>query len=291
MNNFGENITFVIVSYNSDYVIERCINSINRNIKIIIVENSCSIQTKNYLENKFENVEVLVAEENLGYGRGNNLGISRVRTKYVFILNPDAFLEVNCLDELHKAQVILQDNFTILAPNYKSNYGFFLENASKFHIKDYKNHNLLVEIKEVDYVIGFAMLINLQKINFKDVFDKNFFLYLEEIDLCKRIKNTGGNIFIVKNAKVQHLENQSTKQSLNIEICKNWHWMWSLFYYNRKHFGIIAAYKVTISKFCSSLYKFLIGLVFFKKKKYLIYKYRLLGLIAAFRGKDSWFRP
>jgi len=291
MNNFEKNITFVIVSFNSDHVIERCINSINRNIKIIVVENSGSIQIKNYLENKFSNVEVIIAEENLGYGRGNNLGMTRVRTKYAFILNPDAFLEENCLEEMHKAQFTLKDNFTILAPNYNYNHGFFLENASGFNIKDYKNHNLQDEIKEVDYVIGFAMLINLQKINFKDIFDKNFFLFLEEIDLCKRIKNIGGNIFIVKNAKVKHLEGQASKRNLNIELCRNWHWMWSLFYYNRKHFGIIVAYKVTISKFFSSIYKLLVGLIFFKKEKYLTHKYRILGLIAAYTGKNSWFRP
>lgn len=202
MNNFENNITFVIVSFNSDHVIERCINSINRNIKIVVVENSGNIQIKNYLENKFLNVEVIIAEENLGYGRGNNLGMASVHTKYAFILNPDAFLEENCLEEMQKAQFTLKDNFTILAPNYNYNHGFFLKNASGFNIKDYKNHNLQDEIKEVDYVIGFAMLINLQKINFKDIFDKNFFLFLEEIDLCKRIKNMGGNIFIVKNAKL-----------------------------------------------------------------------------------------
>jgi len=291
MNNFEKNITFVIVSFNSDHVIERCVNSINRNIKIIVVENSGSIQIKNYLENKFSNVEVIIAEENLGYGRGNNLGMARVHTKYAFILNPDAFLEENCLEEMHKAQFTLKDNFTILAPNYNYNHGFFLENASGFNIKDYKNHNLQDEIKEVDYVIGFAMLINLQKINFKDIFDKNFFLFLEEIDLCKRIKNIGGNIFIVKNAKVKHLEGQASKRNLNIELCRNWHWMWSLFYYNRKHFGIIVAYKVTISKFFSSIYKLLVGLIFFKKEKYLTHKYRILGLIAAYTGKNSWFRP
>ena len=48
---------------------------------------------KNYLENKFSNVEVVIAKQNLGYGKGNNLGISKVKSQYVFILNPDAVLE------------------------------------------------------------------------------------------------------------------------------------------------------------------------------------------------------
>ena len=241
MKTFENNITFVIVSFKSDHIIERCIKSINPNIKIIIVENSGNLHTKNYLENKFLNVEVIIANENLGYGKGNNLGISRVNTQYAFILNPDAALEENSLKELYKAQLKLQDDFAILAPNLLNNYGYFLN----------KNNNLNKEILEVDYVKGFAMLINLKKINLKEMFDENFFLFLEEIDLCKRIKKKGGKIFIVKNSKVQHLGKQASENILNIELCRNWHWMWSLFYYNYKHFGIINAYRIAIIKFFS----------------------------------------
>ncbi len=69
------------------------------------------------------------------------------------------------------------------------------------------------EILEVDYVKGFAMLINLKNIIFNKIFDENFFLFLEEIDLCKRIKDIGGKIFVVENAKVQHLAKQASGDS------------------------------------------------------------------------------
>ena len=126
MNNFEKNITFVIVSFKSGHIIEKCIRSINSSIKIIVVENSDNIEVKNCLENKFLNVEVIMAKENLGYGRGNNLGLSKVNTQYAFILNPDATLEENSLKELYKAKLILKDDFAILAPNLLNNYGYFL---------------------------------------------------------------------------------------------------------------------------------------------------------------------
>ena len=281
MNNFEKNITFVIVSFKSDHIIEKCIRSIKSSIKIIVVENSCNIHSKNYLENKFSNVEVIIAKENLGYGRGNNLGLSYVNTKYAFILNPDATLEENSLKELYKAQLILQDDFAILAPNLSNNYGYFSK----------KKNDSQDEILEVDYVKGFAMLINLKKINFDKIFDENFFLFLEEIDLCKRIKNDGKKIFVIKKSKVQHLAKQASEYSLNIELCRNWHWMWSLFYYNYKHFGVLAAYKTTISKFFSSIFKLFIALAFFNKKIFLIHYYRLKGLFNAFLKKPAWLRP
>ena len=281
MNNFEKDITFVIVCFKSGHVIEKCIKNINSSIKIIVVENSDNSNFKKYLENKFSNVEVIIAKENLGYGKGNNLGISKVNTKYVFILNPDVRLQDNTLKELYKAQLILQDNFSVLAPNTLDNYGYFTEQNNNYHD----------EIIEVDYVKGFAMLINLKKVIFEKIFDENFFLFLEEIDLCKRIKNNGGKIFLVKNSKVQHLAKQATENNLNIELCRNWHWMWSLFYFNYKHFGFFIAYKVVFNKFLSSLFKLFIGLLFFDKKKILIHYYRLSGLFNAFLRKRSWLRP
>ena len=281
MNNFEKNITFVIVSFKSSHIIEKCIQSINSNIKIIVVENSDNVVVKKYLENKFSNVEVIITKQNLGYGKGNNFGISKVKTQYAFILNPDAILEKNCLSELSKAQINLKDDFTILAPNLSNNYGYFSS----------PKNNLQNEILEVDYVKGFAILINLKKINFDKIFDENFFLFLEEIDLCKRIKNSGGKIFVAMNSKVQHSGKQASEYSLNIELCRNWHWMWSLFYYNYKHFGVLVAYKVTISKFFSSIFKLFVALVFFNKKFFLIHYYRLNGLFNAFLKKPAWLRP
>jgi len=281
MNNFEKNITFIIVSFKSGHIIEKCIKSINPKIKIIIVENSNDSHIKVYLESKFSNVEVIIAKENLGYGRGNNLGISKIKTQFAFILNPDATLQDSSLQELYKAKCLLQDDFTILAPNLFDNYGYFID----------QNNNLQKDVLEVDYVKGFAMLINLKKINFDKLFDENFFLFLEEIDLCKRIRNDGGKIFVAQKSTIQHLGKQASESSLNVELCRNWHWMWSLFYYNHKHYGILIAYKVTIGKFFSSIIKLFFSLLFFNKKKILINSYRLSGLFNAFLKKPSWLRP
>ena len=279
MNEFEKNITFVIVSFRSDNVIDKCVQSINPNIKIIVVENSNNISIKNHLEKKFSNVEVLISGDNIGYGRANNLGISKVKTKYVFILNPDAYLDKYTLQELFSVKNILNEDFSILSPKIYNNEIFNSINEEK------KN------FIEVDFVKGFAMLLNLKKVNFTKIFDENFFLFLEEIDLCKRIKERGEKIYIACKAKVYHNAKKSSGSEFQIELCRNWHWMWSLYYYNFKHFGLFAAYKITFYKFISSLIKMLLSILLMKKKKYLIHKYRMLGLINAYKGKASWLRP
>ena len=280
MSEFEKNITFIIVSFRSDNVIQKCIESISPNCKVIVVENSQNTSIKKYLEKKFSNVRVLITGENLGYGRGNNLGISKVKTKYAFILNPDAYLEKNTLKELNNTKCILHEEFSILSPT-------ICDNKKYYKSFNGKEKNFI----EVDFVKGFAMLLNLEKINFNEIFDKKIFLFLEEIDLCKRIKESGGKIYIACKGKIYHNAKESSGNEFEIELCRNWHWMWSLYYYNFKHFGMFSAYKITLYKFISSLLKILLSRILMKKKKYLIYKYRLLGLINAYKKKDSWLRP
>ena len=283
MDKFKKKITFIIVTYRSQNVIHRCIKSINSKIKIIVIENSNNFSIKKDLEKKYSNVQVVMSRKNLGYGRGNNLGLKKVKTQYAFIISPDAYLDKNTLPEIKKSIDLLNDDFCIIAPNLKKNFGYF----SKKNINRTKNKNFL----QVDYVEGFAMLLNLKKIKFNEFFDKKIFLFLEEVDLCKRIIDFGGKIYIINRAKVYHLTKKSSGDNLEIELCRNWHWMWSLFYYNEKHFGLFKAYSVTLNKLISSFYKFILAMLFFNSKKKKINFYRILGLINAYQGNSSWLRP
>ena len=279
MTEFEKNITFVIVCFRSDHIIDQCLKSINPDIKVVIVENSNNSFIKDRLEKKFSNVRVLISGDNIGYGKGNNLGLSEVKTKYAFILNPDAYLEKYALKELYEVKTFLNEDFSILSPKIFNNK---ILDVTESKIKHFT---------KVNFVKGFAMLLNLEKINFKKIFDENFFLFLEEIDLCKRINDSGGKIYIVPKSIIYHNGKESSGNEFNIELCRNWHWMWSLYYYNYKHFGLLSAYKITLYKFISSLIKMLLSIILIQKKKYLIHKYRLLGLINAYQGKSSWLRP
>ena len=283
MNEFKKNVTFVIVTYRSQNVIHRCIKSIDSMIKIIVIENSNNFFIKKDLEKKYLNVKVVVSEKNLGYGRGNNLGLKKVKTKYAFIINPDAYLYKNTLTEIKKSIHLLNDDFSIIAPNFKKNFGFFSKKQKKQKI----NKNFF----QVDYTEGFAMLLNLKKIKFNNFFDEKIFLFLEEVDFCKRIVDSGGKIYIINNAKVYHSARKGSGEDLEIDLCRNWHWMWSLFYYNAKHYGLFKAYCVTLNKLTSSSYNLILATLFFNFKKRKINFYRILGLINAYQGNRSWLRP
>ena len=137
------------------------------------------------------------------------------------------------------------------------------------------------------------MFLNLSE--FKDIgfFDEDFFFYFEEIDLCKRLVDRGKKIYLVPDIKINHDGGQSHEESINkeMELSRNWHWMWSTFNYHKKHKGFFVSFIIILPKLCSAAIKVLIYSLFNNKYKKEIYYHRLSGLINAIIGKRSWYRP
>ena len=273
-------LTIVIVSFKSEDILHRCIKSIDKKYPIIVVENSIDKKLKLELEQKYLNVNCILPKENLGYGGGNNLGLSKVKTNYTLILNPDVILMENSIENFF-ITVSKFPNFGIIAP---------ISANEKY---DNFNHEKDINIKEVENVKGFAMFFNMKNLKKSNFFDDNFFLYLEEIDLCKRVRLMDVKIFIDPSIKVEHFGGTSHASEINkpMELSRNWHWMWSSFYFNKKHYGYLFALIKIFPKFFSSLFKFIFYLIIFKKNKSDIYKHRLLGIINSVLLKKSWYRP
>ena len=283
----GQNLSIVIVTLRSEKVIDRCINSINKNLPIIVVENSDNLKFKNYLETNYKNVKCILSKENLGTGAGYNIGIKFSKTDYVYVINPDIILEANALDEIFLASKKL-DDFSILSPissdvNFP-NYRMIKEK------KNYEEKNLPFKVKYVD---GFSMLLNKNKFENNNYFDESFFMYWENNDICIRVINDGGSVFIVPKAKIKHLGAKAVDPKFfkEIELSRNWHWMWSTFNYHRKYKGFFISLLIVLPKLISAIIKILIYTLIFNKEKKKIYYQRLSGLINAIMGKSSWYRP
>ena len=284
MNLDLKEITFIIVSYNSKKVIFDCINSLPKFSKIIVIENSHDHELKKEIELKYDNIEVLLSE-NIGMGASNNIGIKKSNTKYALVLNPDVvFKEKTFLNLIEGIKKI--EDFSIVAPINAD------RNFPNYEVK--KNHiNKNKDIIDVESVDGFCMLLNKSKFNENEYFDENFFLYLENTDLCLRQKKRNEKIYVIKNSEIEHMGSYSTKidKTKNQEYVRNWHWMWSKFYFNKKHFGFTVAFLKILKNFSSALIKYLFYLILFKSHKKMIYKMRLLGLYNSIIGKNSFLRP
>ena len=277
-----DNITFIIVCFKSENVIHSCLNSLPKISKKIVIENSRNTKLKEELESKYDNIEVLI-NHNLGMGASNNIGILRSKTQFAYILNPDTKLNVSTIDKLIEAADKIID-FAILSP---------LCSDSRFpNYKIYeKKSDLNNQIIEVDTIDGFSMLINKSKFN-NSFFDENIFLYLENDDICLRARKNNQKIYIVKNSLIDHLGASSSniKDSYEFNLLRNWHWMWSKFYYNKKHSGFLISTIKIFPNFLSAIIKYIFYLLLFINQKRKIYKMRLLGIINAFIGKKSFYR-
>ena len=268
-----EDFTFVIATFRSENIISRCLDNLPSISRKIIIENSGNNQLKFNLEKKYSNLDCFIMEDNIGYGRANNFGIKKSLTKYVFILNPDAILTAEKFDEI--INKLKDEKFAIAAPIESSDLSLF---------KDSKVH-------EVHEVKGFAMIID-REIALSTPFDENIFLYLEEIDMCRRVKQKNGRVLIV-NTEIDHLGGIShgMRDDFEMEKSRNWHWMWSKFYFNRKHRNYFFALFKTLPNLLSSLVKYLIYTIIRKNKKKIIYKMRILGLVSSYKLHKSDYRP
>ena len=276
-----EDITVIITSFKSNDKIINCLKSINNQCKVIVVENSNDTKIKQMIESQFNNVNCILSGANLGYGRANNLGLKNVKTKYALILNPDATLEKSTLENF---LILVKQNldFAIIGPMEQ-------EKSKSISLIDKKNDSLI----KVENVKGFAMFLNLEQFEEVGFFDENFFIYFEEIDLCKRLSKLNKKIYLSSEIKINHLGAQSHDDSINkkMELSRNWHWMWSTFYYHRKYKGFIVAFIITFPKLFSAVIKMIIYSLLMKKYKSELYYQRFSGLLNAIMGKKSWYRP
>ena len=294
-----KNITALILTFHTpENIILDCLNSIDKDIKVLIVENSETFVHKDKILSKFNNVEILCTGKNLGYGGGNNFGINTIKTDYILILNPDVVCGEDFFTNL--SNVIEENkNFTIIGCQYLQDKvfmpaGFFDKKENEEFTKCFKNDEIN-DLAKVDWVTGCSMLLNLNKFDNKKIFDENFFLYFEEFDLCKSLKRKGGEVYSSKKLKIHHLgfkssfeENSNHRKGIN--RLREWHWIWSSFYFYKKNFSYLYALRKILGKLLKSALKVLLYSLLLNQEEKEKYKYRFLGILNSILNRPSSFR-
>lgn len=227
-------ISFIIVSYNAKEVLSECLQSIldipqdTFSVQTIVVDNASKDGSREYLKFLSEtakNVCVILNDENVGYGKANNQALQSANGDYIFLLNPDAAITNNAVGTLLAfaqskkepvlaAPSLLNIDETVQAScfnlpsvgNAIAEYFFGIEGAyAKFYPR-------LDKPVIVDAVVGAAMLLPRKLVDeLGFLFDEKYFLYYEDIDLCKRMKKKGYSIYYIPTAKVMHRHGVSAK--------------------------------------------------------------------------------
>ncbi len=294
-----ENLTIIIVTFNTPKkIISDCLKSIDRNIKVIIVENSQNFVHRDQILSEFKNVEILCTGENLGYGSGNNYGIKSAKTDFILILNPDVICDKNFFNNL---PIVLEKakDFSIIGCQYLYDNvfmpaGFFNRKKNKEFANKFKK-NEIDPLTKVEWITGCSMILNLKKFKNKEIFDEKFFLYFEEFDLCKSVIKNNENIYTSSDLKIHHLGFKSSlgehnDENSDMSKLKDWHYMWSSFYFYKKNYNFFYALNKVLGKFFKSFFKIIFYIIIFQKDQKNKYLFRFLGLFNSIIGKPSSFR-
>jgi N-acetylglucosaminyl-diphospho-decaprenol L-rhamnosyltransferase len=292
--------SFVIVTYNSADTIEPCMESIAactpEPYEVIVVDNSPDNLTLLALD-RFRAAHPTIAlrtiktEENIGFGRACNRGAAVATGDYLFFLNPDTQLHLNAAAHLaHCFQLhpsTLAAGPAILgADNHISRTCRNLPTLPRIFLDatgldkwsgSYKltrfDHTTPLRVEQI---IGAAMLIPRTVYESFHGMDERFFIYFEEVDLCKRMLDAGGQIWFWPEAQVQHLAGSSCEvesvHARTIYILRD-----SRRKYFDKHYGALSALALSLINRIEGLQKLLVFSLLWLVRHKRIYREKAYG--------------
>jgi len=210
-NSVEQSICVIIVSYNFETWIDRCIPSIQASTlpaTILVVDNASQDRTCEIIRNRYPEVILIENKENLGFGKANNIGMRYALGKgfdYVFLLNQDAWLEPNALEKLVNAS-LRYPVYGILSPIHFNGDGTALDFgfATYTGLKNPKDIELSSEIEEFSFINAAMWLIPTEVIRKVGGFAPIFTHYGEDRNLAQRIRKNGYKIGVVKSASGYH---------------------------------------------------------------------------------------
>jgi GT2 family glycosyltransferase len=264
-------VSIVIVSFNTRDVLRECLQAVERessglDVEVLVVDNHSSDGSPEMIESDFPHVRLFRSEVNLGFGSANNIALKVARGRYTVLLNSDAFLQPNSLHlafqhmEKHP-EVGLAGGRLVgrdfawqpsarMFPSIRTDLFVLTGLAAKYpksktfgsFDRTWADQSLP---SEVDWVPGAFSIIRADALAEIGHFDPEFFLYSEEVDLCRRIKNAGYQIWYWPDIVVVHIGGESSRQIKSLEMSATgaqlvrWRMRSTLLYY-RKHHGATA---------------------------------------------------
>ena len=299
-----KNCTVVITTFFSDEKLNFCLSNIPEAFPIIVIDNGCDHDKKNFYEKKYKNLRYIIPKENLGVPRSYSYAFSLVKTRYMFNTQPDVTVKKNCIENLLNSYDHYP-NAAILSPIIFHEGKYLVDGDYKtLKLKNKKLINPYINLDNslnwnppsgdlsVDAVTGTAMLIDTYKLKDIKDWDTKIFNYYEDMDLCLRLRLHGYEIIKIKNAEVDHqaFSSHDLKFEDQLNFSRNWHYSWSSFYFFKKHIGKIYAYRFGLKLFFISFFKFIFYFCILKKK-YKTHLAKSWGVLYSMLNFNPSFRP
>jgi N-acetylglucosaminyl-diphospho-decaprenol L-rhamnosyltransferase len=256
-------LTIVIVSWNTRDLLARCLASVLEDarelprvkVEVCVVDNASTDGSPEAVRERFPSVRLIENRENVGFARANNQAIQATTGAYVLLLNPDTELVPGALEALVRfvdghpragaagARLVHPDG--TLQPSCCPSPTLSRELWRLFHLDalwPYACYRMAAwdreRPREVDVVQGACLMLRREAVYQVGLLDEDYFIYSEEVDLCRRLRQHGWNVHWVPQAIVVHHGGQSTRQVPATMFLRLYQ---SKILYFRKHQGRLAA--------------------------------------------------
>lgn len=262
-------LSIIILSYNTKEITARCIKHVlsakdfcqkklNNKIEVIVIDNASEDGSAQMIKQDFPQVKLIASKVNTGFSKGNNIGMNQAKNPYILLLNSDVYLQD---DSLYKALAYFRVNLNcdVLGPrlNYASgklqpSTGYlpsppttilwilgishipFIDQLTKPFHPTYPS--FFTKAHQVGWVSGAFFMFKSGIFRKTNGFDENIFMYMDEVEWCKRIKDLGFKVWYVPQVEVVHLHGASSKFDLKKQYINE---LGGIKYYLKKHYSVL----------------------------------------------------
>ena len=270
-------LSVIILNYNVRYFLEQCVHSVQKALEgidseIIVIDNASSDDSCEMMKAKFPYIKLIENKDNLGFPKGNNIGVAQAKGEYICILNPDTVVAEDTFSKILNTKnwtlntgIIgckLIDGAGNFLPESKRGVPtpwvaftkiFGLYKISNYFGKYYAQHLSENETGKVDILVGAFMVMKRNLYLEVGGFDENCFMYSDDIDLSYLVLKTGKSNYYFHETSVIHYKGESTVRDETYR--KRFQEAMQFFY--QKHFKV----SVLFSAFMK------VGIVFFSLVK------------------------
>lgn len=257
-------LSIIIVSWNVRELLEACLHAIlthqeSLTVEILVIDSHSADGTAEMVRQKFPHVRLTACLENVGFPKGNNIGLAQASGRYLFLLNPDTEIIGSALTTL-KNYLDHHPAVGVVGPQLLNSDGSVQSSRRRFPtwqtavfestwLQPYAPAGLLERFyvldrpddqpAEVDWVMGAAMLVRREVVEQVGGMDEGYFMYSEELDWCKRIKAAGWQVVYEPAAQIIHHSGKSSEQA---STQRHIHFNRAKLRYFRKHHGPAVAF-------------------------------------------------
>lgn len=289
-------VSVVIVTHQSEAVIERCLAPLAQaQHRVVVIDNASTDATVARARRTLPDARIVENRTNFGYGRACNTELRTMATPFALLLNPDAVIapaQIDALVDRFEGRIVrtalvaplLTRPDGSIEPNVRSNYftpdegGADASDAELIRLPD----------RPVDFVAFAVCVLNVALVREIGFFDENIFLYGEDDDLCRRLILAGHSVIVAPSVPVPHIGDASSRVTPRIIYRKSWHRSWSSLYLCQKSLGRRRA-RLRAAALCwSSTRELIVSVVRLKPRAALQNLATLAGRIAFAAGRKAF---